>query len=1059
MAGNNASLATIKIGSADVDYQKWDGATAGLVSGAVKLANWGIKISGNGVEVIVVPEKEDDNAKLPQEKKRLFKLFKPYKKQKAALAKTLTELHKALNTTRTDSKYNLTEVLRILQIKGLTMEQLAELAKKDLSGDELIAALLEMLDLDPKQFEKEYVAAFKELESMSGVITSQNIEGNLAYKTFASDPTKLIPKFQAVINTGSKKLQLARKVETDQKKAQKLAAQEAEEAKAAAKKQAEIAELLDAARNGTSTVKEVQENYSVLKKALGPKEDIYSFTYNGMTYVVVVKENNGKYHIISKNLPDKFKKEVDVKNGKLLVDVNWSLDAPQLQAFKETTQPAGFQGDKLQAWKHLYDLSGGTLTLDVFNKIWKDEKITKEEWTGDLKFSAPSFHVVNKNMNTGGAEEDDIVDLAELGEAKETIYEYADLYLTHIPDKQERTQKALKLYLVDAKSFENKNFAAAKQARKQIQGEIAGINGDNYETILSDANYHSNIIYIVGDSGLLSIEDQVQRDTAVASLIIRVVEASRFDKQIQQEVFGITKEITLPAFEEDKYTAENIIKWLKGGMPLAGGESKVAKQTEEEEEKIIAKEAYLKKYEETEIPDSEKTGPKRAKVDAAKEELKALFYQVKSGNKKAAEKLWMKYVEKAQEYRSIQGDPQLLSLLLEGFKTAEMYGNAIIIANAMGPNRENELAKIAIECLKSGNQQIREKAVAILKEIKADHQFTEQEGAQILEAFLEQGVKVDKKGMSAGQLAVAVEKATKKHADIWAIEKEYVSINEQAPVGQRVNLPEGVTLKGAIEAVNKLNAIIKAPETNAYNKAYAQYIQGILLYAISKKYSSEEKADFGNGIQISGKELRSEAMYALRNSWEAVRKGRETDVDLFDDDFLKDIFGKMVYIVDGVKHIGTANTSEQKKLQKELGGFIPDYDEQFTGTQIHNAKQLDQRTPKKYKKTLGKGVKDSYASFESKFGTSPAKKEETTVANAPKKSGKPGKKTPGKKAGGAKGYAAKVAKMTPEQKKTEIKKLEAKLATLKVQKAAKPDEKQLENKIKSIEKKLQILNS
>jgi hypothetical protein len=108
-----------------------------------------------------------------------------------AIYDVATNLKAAL--TSTTSIYNTEKVKALLSGKTLTLADLASLQGK--TGDELIKALIELFDLDPRQFENQYVQAFNTLMAAGTVYTEGDITSNPAYRTFRGDTSGLIQEF------------------------------------------------------------------------------------------------------------------------------------------------------------------------------------------------------------------------------------------------------------------------------------------------------------------------------------------------------------------------------------------------------------------------------------------------------------------------------------------------------------------------------------------------------------------------------------------------------------------------------------------------------------------------------------------------------------------------------------------------------------------------------------------------------------------------------------------------------------------------------------------------
>ncbi|MGB9522014.1 MAG: hypothetical protein ACPL6F_04560, partial [Anaerolineales bacterium] len=228
---------------------------------------------------------------------------------------------------------------------------------------------------------------------------------------------------------------------------------------------------------------------------------------------------------------------------------------------------------------------------------------------------------------------------------------------------------------------------------------------------------------------------------------------------------------------------------------------------------------------------------------------------------------------------------QLLSELLNKSleNISSNYDLAFRVVEAMGINKEINYAQIAAKCLESDNQNIRKCAVEILEnKIPSTFSFSGQNAREVLATFSSLGINIPRtsdgsyQAMAVADLLAQVKLAVLVRPEIWRIQPTLINVNPlaQAPF-DRISLKEGTSTQSVIEAINRLKSIADDNSTDPYNKAYAHYVKGMLLYGLAK--SSTGKVSFtvnGQTVEIEAKELLKEAMYELRLAWEGCMNGQ-----------------------------------------------------------------------------------------------------------------------------------------------------------------------------------------
>jgi len=944
----------IRIGGDDLASIR-DGATVGLVSGTAQLSKYA-KITGEYKEGTTITLGEDEVG--PQEESRLITQALEYyfnqtytnKTEKKGAKQTFVALLKKLLTALKNSdKYELSKIIALLKEMGITLTQLAELASGAEEEDQLLTLLLTKLGLDSSQFENAVISALEEISIKNLSTTPKDqIEANAAYIALKDTPEdELTPENQDWIHAAKTRL---------------------EELNAPAPEPVDAGVvdtlLQDLTEGRPQAIDAVSEHRDALAQRLTANQRIITV---GTSAYLVERTGDGRWEVMGSG----GNKTVEMTN-KGMVMYEKLVGKPKKKVGEATLLVDG-------AWKYFQQMGLEENGYQSYQQIWADQKITQEEWMDidlDGDGIADTTQASYNWFSLGGA-------VANFGDSEITLGDIETAFSTQIEQITRGWSKAakkavMKRYMT-ANGFIRLNDV---QAARIIMGSNVSISaealvsmvGRDLDPVVADISQQTARTILV-DMGVISAPD-----AELTSIDLGAPEVQEFVAKMALLAHLSPEEFTVgQAFAgyqvhtsniEDAYALEvsagNTVAWLVGapvrangsgtanlGSLTAGtGTASTGRRATSGEERIFVQERYLR------TTDKGERHLGRSKGERMRKELERLQGQaqgISHGDKKATKELWQAYVAFCDNYSIRESElMQLLPRLIGAFKNAELYGNAAIIAQAMGQDAEKELAKIAAECLESRDQDIREKAIQILELIDSDYIFNDDEERRLLGSFAGLHIEIPRDGLSISELITLAEKEVGKQANIWFLQRDHVRLNQEQRRDDIQGLAERITLKSseeeAVGALVDLQAIIDSPKTDDYNKAYAHYVRGLLIYGIARNYRADEEIQFGD-TTISGQEAYEEAMYELRTSWQLceghMREGENYQY------LMEDTFDRMVDIVDSVKHLSRSKKGSKRAWQ--LAGFVPntEYGDNLTSVAFTSDRKKSMgRTPKKYRATI-----------------------------------------------------------------------------------------------------------
>jgi|GEM_PF-3440684 len=635
----------------------------------------------------------------------------------------------------------------------------------------------------------------------------------------------------------------------------------------------------------------------------------------------------------------------------------------------------------------------------------KDGKITRSELQALIDARVIDEELFNLLANAGVVRQgsDGEISKEDLEKALSVINKYAQW-------KGISSEEAAKIYLDPATTFQNANLDALLEAKQSIQEAVGGLNfsdiksENSLKNALVSLNYRQEII----DQVVALITDyQNLTVDFVVRCIINVIDKARIEGKI----------------DSNSITKASILGWLRGGM---GIEEQVNDQSITEDPRF--KKIFLWDYRMDRVSvavDYLKQLIEAGKLATAKRALELIQARVQErGNMPELLNLEnhnglmylfaMGYAKKAKEsgsseYLRASFDvaqrlterrdevlSNILNICLEN--VGAYYDLALEVAGKL-PNKEINYARVAAECLRNPNQEIRGRAVEILEEIPSNYSFTGQEAQAVLGIFSSLGINIPRtleggyQAMPNSALLSQVKLAVLVDPKVWERQYTLIKLDPHAAPFDRISLAAGATQESVLASVAELDRIIASNGTNAYNRAYAHYVKAMLLYGLAKSQTNPEaKITFavnGQNVSIKAKDLLREVMYELRTAWEKCKRD-DGDYQSAPEylELMRNIFGRMVDIVDGTINSNVwGNANDSKKLGKELVRFIPNYDSPSVTYIAYSTSQNSAnrpRNPAQYRRAIDGsiGSKDGYLTFQSQLNGSGSNQNAQTTASS-----------------------------------------------------------------------------
>jgi len=587
---------TLKIGDIPTG-QKIDGGTEGLVSGFLNITKLGIDIKGTDITITAGNDPVSWKTERPQIIDEIDAFCKTHKiKNKKKLSAFLAILLAALSSS---NKYNLKTILDLLKKTGLSLEMIAKLIEKDLSGNELIEALLQELGLDPRQFEKEGLGkAFQDLETLltKPDVTSEKIKANAAYQAAVEN------SFQGLLSSENHTIlrEAEQKVATlSTAEAQTAKTQELTELSATITQATTLAELKDIYQENKGLIDKnpdlknaisaqvvviIRNSEKLILAAdfdplaslvkpehLGKEEYLITFVNpKGKNQLVLVKKDARKWSFVSKVKKERYYFIREDDYGQPIVKSEVGTPDPKfktrvlLENAAAYTRPRFVRAASKENTRVLYVPETGVFVKWIDTD--KDGKLDREERSSVRLFidngnnkldkndtkvktygiSTRLFRAMDNMMDADGTWGDNELDQAELKQALSVMTKYANIMGWSL-------SKSISVYNVSVLGNDNLDAMEKEAARiKEIRIEVQKAPPDNQRAILERYKFDSYIIGIFLD----------HLDNAEV-VLMRYAAAAYTGKYDLYEVDGDLMD-DLDSFNPERITQRTLRAWFEG---------------------------------------------------------------------------------------------------------------------------------------------------------------------------------------------------------------------------------------------------------------------------------------------------------------------------------------------------------------------------------------------------------------------------------------------------------------------------------------------------------------
>ena len=823
-----------------------EGEIAELFTAAIHLVNKGIKVKvKEGLDI-------DEKYKTNSRKKNI-----PVRRavasldNKVELTTTLNALYAALYSNQ-NSKYDLTAVLAILKEKGLTLAQIAQLAKlKGLSGDDLIEALLKELKETPLKYETSKKAATAKFDRAIEFYQRGNYEDalELLQEALKFAIEKKLNTSNTYYNIGNCHLMLG-----------DLA--EAKQAYQAAYKGASKEDIPDikvglekVAKRGLAIEKERKEisgyaahlRYVVFEippdklsavaqyiSQTAPKQRLITFNADGRTYSALIEEKDGKWQLVT---PTHKKYYLKIENNNPVVYQKTGMFSSLRLATTPVTpsevQPEG-GSQRREAYAILRRITNGSLTRADFDKIWKNGKIDKEaakKLFKDYLGGKEKLYVLVSNLMNADATEGSDIDLAKLRKFDEVISFWAK--------QLGMDEKQIANAFISSDSFCMVDRNEIGKTGEDIRNKLSDITKDNMGEKLS--GYPPKVVAEVtryfADNKDIKINGK-----SVSAYLLRFPLASMTGLYETFDIKDRSIFAGMPAYRSASLNKESVAAWFAGRAvteqtpPRFGaGGSEPAEAEKEFDMDEFFRESMKKEPKFREIyrisVDQQGSAVLMTAVHNYMTELKG------SGRLSQLEKFFKFATENTDPRRLINGlktdigNPPYsgaINIMYEAYTATRdpiMYDRAFALLKNLpnGPEKHKLLVELSLKYLGLKTSEAdRRRAIEVLREINVPNYFQQKDNANFLREFQLYGVKVSEQH-TMENLISAVEAHLEMPHDIFII-RQSVIVKE----GQH-------TLSQADEAIKKLKAIIEKYKTNSEvdikMRAYAQLVMAEVLRA------------------------------------------------------------------------------------------------------------------------------------------------------------------------------------------------------------------------------------
>jgi|GEM_PF-7058612 len=883
------------------------------------------------------------------------KIRRIHKSEQAELSTTLDALNRALDPKR-PSKYNINKVLELLRMGSLTLEQIGLL--KGRSGDELIEALLEVLFQKPLEYEKGFdniAAKRKDVEELLK---------NGKYKE-ALGILQAILKFET-----EKELNTSRTNDAINLCRSEIAKREL----AIDNERKQIAEYAAHLRYVVFEIP--SDKLSAVAQYISqtaPKQRLITFNADGRTYSALIEEKDGKWQLVT---PTHKKYSLKIENNNPVVYQKTGIFGSDRLATTQVplpaVQPEG-GGGREEAYLVLYRITRGSLLRADFDKIWKNGKIDQQAAKDILGWKEKLYLLVANNMNADKTT-DSGINLAKLKEF-ENVIKY---WMSELGMKQEEVAQLF----IESKEFCMVDYNEVKQTGAALRNQLSGVTKENIGERLN--GYSPKVIAEI----LLRFENKPEgKEKLIAAYLLRFLMASITQRY---EAFGVAQSKSviaqMPAYHSTSFNKNRVAAWFSG-RTVATTEQPPARFASAGEGKTYTEEDFQddSEFEKIYSYSTSQSGP-AAQRSAAANYMKTLrdsgqlakligYFRLATKNDPSNSYYIPGLESDISSPAYASGAINIMFAAYIATRDPGSYDRAFEILKKL-PDSENKyhlLAQLAIkyfEVKTSGED--RKRALEVLREIKENNFFVK-EGASYLQELQKLGLKVVGDN-TRDNIINSIEKSFKAPTEAWWIEREFVTVGRTSDTDrtEAINWKQGgENIPKAVSAVAKLDAIISDKNTSPYEKAYAQYVKGMLLYLIAKSHSDMQEIAFGDK-KVKAKDLLDEAMYTLRTAWETIKDSKEPHAR----EQRKDVFARMVTIVERVKHTMKGEESGRKKRARELAEFIPQYKtgygEDMDAEYQYRDAVIKRGDPEKYRKSVGAKA-DRYTKYKSVFSSEPEK--------------------------------------------------------------------------------------
>ena len=650
-----------------------------------------------------------------------------------------------------------------------------------------------------------------------------------------------------------------------------------------------------------------------------------------------------------------------------------------------------------------------------YQEVMADGKFTYEDVKE--KISKELFDVIANYMKVGDS--DGEISEEDALRAIQVIQEYAAIM--GISEAE-----AAEVYF-SAASFRNEDFNTLRAVGENIAQELQGKNlssKDALITTLQELGYSQEVI----DAAAVMITNYNNVSAQfVASCLLRVAESAR----IGAGAFNINIDRSFPA--SIQYTASNVLAWLKGRGAVDDAEimaeineiflprnkgyrlqkalqylytlmtpENLAK-AERAMELIISRarelggeEASSTYHELLSLSSTSELHQKFAEVYlTVGQYADALSHAEQISETSTRNQIFATIAGKATEAGDLvtafeatlklattEKDRYLMEILNQCME--DLNPTTLILAEKvieeMSTGKELQYARLAAECLRNSDRAIQRNASAILGKIDPDYCFASAEELQALQTYINIGIELWAPGeqepsIKAGALLTLVNEELMLATELRTMERDFIEYGTVTDPLTHENYAKLSRLKKseaeAMAAISDLQRIIddNSGGYSAYDKAYAHYLKGILLYLVASSHDPEDEIAFGERTPTA-EQLLSESMWELRHAWEDAKAALADPENQAQTEVLNDLmaasFGRMVDICDAVRYSGPGLSSKKRKeLAKKLAGFVPKENVGIYYVAHSTANAGERRNPLGYRSYIHAGNTDSYNGYTS----------------------------------------------------------------------------------------------